>query len=233
MNKIAQNLSEMAHEAVGPVDLWPGIERRAPRRSRRARWMPASRLGWAAVVALLAVLLTTAAYAASPLFVDVYLINPSWNPDAASLGHSVDSSQTIDGVTVTVEQIYLDQERILIETSVTGPQGMSLAHSGAELYDGQGLLFPWIDGAGHVELGKVTWVLAFDATPLADPLAEREFELLLNVNGIEVVEEARVSPNSTEGESGAGAVELEPLSTSNYGPFRLELRIPGTVTDAP
>jgi hypothetical protein len=224
--EIKQRLDSVADQALGAVDLWPGVERRTLRGLRRARWMPASRLGWAAVAAVAVVLLGSAAYAAAPLLTDVYRINPTWNPAAGDSSYPVQVTQTIDGCTVTLEQVFIDQERILIGVSGTGPSEMSLGPTNVTLHTGDGQTLPWVDGAGHGDLGAAAWVLAFDATSLEELPDLLTLDLSLSISAIPV-DEAHPSPATPEHASDQSLeVVLSPIEASVFGPFRFTVSVP-------
>lgn len=230
-HEIKQRLDDVAGYALGTTDLWPGIQRRATHRTRLARWMPATRLGWAALAAVAVVLLGSVAYAAAPLLTDVYRINPTWSPEASELSHPLSVSQTRDGCTVTLEQIYVDQERILIGLNVIGPGEMSLAPTGAILRTEDGLALPFVDGAGHAEPGAAAHVLAFDATPLGELSDPLTLEFSFGIHAIPVGEAAPPMAPPEHASDQSLAVVLSPIETTLFGPYRFRISVP-TAGDA-
>ena len=226
-DRIRQKMDEAAAQALGTPDLWPALERRVARGSRRARWLPATRLGWAALTAIAVVLLGSVAYAAAPLVADIYRINPNWNPAARDESHLVHLTQTIDGCTVTLERVYVDSERILIGISAAAPGEMSLAPTRAVLRTEDGRALPFVDGAGHAEPGAGAYVLAFDATSLAERSGLLALDLSLSIHAVPVGEAPPpMAPPAEALAESAVAVALEPLDATLFGPYRFAVRVP-------
>jgi hypothetical protein len=234
MKEIQGKLDQFAGQVTGSRDLWPEIERRlrkgTPLASRRA----ISSLRWVAVTASLLVLASTAAYAAGPILQSVYRINPNWNPAAADSSHQVNLSQTVDGCTVTVDQVFVDSERILIGGNTDGPEEMSLSPTKLKLVTDDGVDLPFVDGAGDArEDGTSAWVWAFDATAMEPLPSQPSLRLSFQLNGIprEKAPPPTAEPAEKSGDGSALVVELSPLESSVYGPFVFTFTVP--VSDSP
>lgn len=132
--RIVQSLHEIAGQAVpDDLDLWPAIRARvAPR--HRSRWVhlkPTTRPGWALLVLALCLALGAGAWAVSPIVDRLFRVDSGLNHvGQTGLGQDLALSQTVDGVTVTLEQAYADANRIAIGLTVRGSYvlGYDLAH---------------------------------------------------------------------------------------------------------
>jgi len=229
MKDLKRKLDLCATQAVGTRDLWPDIARRVQNRVRSAPRQAISPLGWVALVVALLVLTGTAVYAAAPILRGVYRINPTWNQSAADASHPVDMSQTQGDCTVTIEQVFIDSERILIGGSVHGPETMSLSPTKLSLVTGDGIDLPFIDGAGDArEEGTSAWVWAFDATSLDALPSELDLRLSFQMSGIprNTAAEPMAEPADRRGDGSVVAVELSPIETTIYGPFSFAFSVP-------
>ena len=98
-------------------------------RSSWQRLIPASRLGWVAYGLVLFAMLGAVGYAISPtlgerLFSQVI---GRWGQDqVAELPHEINMWESIEGVTVTVDRAYFENNRIGIEYTVTGSAAISI-----------------------------------------------------------------------------------------------------------
>jgi hypothetical protein len=223
--QIVQSLHEIAGQAVpDDLDLWPAIRARvAPR--RRSRWVdlkPTTHPGWALLVLALCLALGAGAWAVSPIVDRLFRVDPGLDHvGQAGLGQDLALSQTVDGVTVTLERGYADANRIAIGLTVRGSYvlGYDLAH--ATLSDTPDRTFPPNMGMGvkgqsdvlELELpsGAGAHVLSFDASTVRDAPSTLDLHL--------VVEVAR-SPM--------------PLSQHVIGPFVFDFSLPlnpGQVVD--
>ena len=110
------------------VDLWPDIREQTAVEggigSLRTRFLPRTRIGLV-FAALLAMLVTgTGAVAASRIADDLFR-GAAPGAEGAGLGvkfdQKLDQKQTIDGVTVTLERAYADQNNVVVSYSTEGP----------------------------------------------------------------------------------------------------------------
>jgi len=207
-----------------------------------ARWVPATRLGWAAL-ALAAVVvfggLAAAARAAVPGM--VALLQKDERLQQVDLGRtqSLDLSQTIGGVTVTLEWAYADAQRVLVGYTVRSSDGRRFDPYHPALTDAAGQALLWQGGyglTGRSDLlqealppGAGTFVEIFEYARRSSPLPE-----MLRLRFVTYVQElilptASAAPTSeAKAEAGAGAavVELEPLPNGEtIGPFEFEFSL--------
>lgn len=130
MNNLEQRLARALHDQatadVPTTDLWPAIHAQlavTPPRQRAWRTRLTSRPAQLAVVLALIVVVSGAAWIL-PGFFD------SWDGGLlqvarAGLSQPIEQTQTIDGVTVTLNEAYADTERIAVVVTTTAPPGMS------------------------------------------------------------------------------------------------------------
>jgi hypothetical protein len=223
--QIAQSLHELARQAVpDDLDLWLAIRARVTPR-HRSRWvqlMPTTRLSRVFLVLALCLAFGAGAWAVSPIVDRLFRVDPGLDHvGQAGLGQDLALSQTVDGVTVTLEWAYADANRIAIGLTVHGSYilGYDLAH--IALRDRHGRPFPLSMGMGakgqsdvlQLELssGEGAHVLSFDASALRGAPSTLDLGL--------VVEVAR-SPM--------------PLSQHVIGPFIFDFSLPlnpGKVVD--
>jgi hypothetical protein len=223
--QIGQSLHELARQAVpDDLDLWPAIRARVTPR-HRSRWvqlMPTARLSRVLLALALCLAFGVGAWAVSPIVDRLFRVDPGLDHvGQAGLGQDLALSQTVDGVTVTLERAYADANRIAIGLTVRGSYvlGYDLAH--VTLSDTLDRTFPPNMGMGvkgqsdvlELELpsGAGAHVLSFDASALRDAPSTLDLHL--------VVEVAR-SPM--------------PLSEHVIGPFIFDFSLPldpGQVVD--
>jgi len=117
------------------VDLWPGIRDRvgvertsatvtgegrtstgSPRRSSFPRLVPRTRAGWV-LAALLVLILSTGAYAASGLVYETF-VGELPGAQGPVFGQKIDQTQTADGARVTLEWAYADARFVVVGFSV-------------------------------------------------------------------------------------------------------------------
>ena len=108
-------------------DLWPSLNSRLQAEQRaRSPWqrlVPTSRLGWVAVGLALFMTLGAVSYAVSPTLGQKLFsqIMGRWGQDYnAEQSHGINLSKTIEGITVTVDHAYFDNNKIGIEYTVSG-----------------------------------------------------------------------------------------------------------------
>ena len=127
-----QRVKQILHEIAGQqvpqsVDLWPAIRVRLQpprRRSRWARLMPTTRLGWAFLALALCLLIGTGAWAVGSAVDRLFQVAPGLNHvGQAGLSQELDLSQTLDGVTVTLERAYADANRVVVGYTVSSADG--------------------------------------------------------------------------------------------------------------
>ena len=124
--------ASLIHAAANSGDLSPTnpeslSDERA--RSGRRRLLPASRFGWVAVGIVLLTTLAAAGYVGSQTLGDKLFsqIMGRWGQDYRSeLSYEINLSETIEEITLTVDRVHFDSNRIGIEYTLTGlPQSRS------------------------------------------------------------------------------------------------------------
>ncbi|CAN5569462.1 hypothetical protein BH24ACT22_BH24ACT22_15320 [soil metagenome] len=119
---IEKALHECAGLGVPDTDLWPEIRERvsvAPQLStRRFRLAPRTRLGWA-LMALLMLLFSTGAYAASGLVYETF-VGELPGADGPVFGKEInlDQKQTESGARVSLEWVYADSSFVVVGYTV-------------------------------------------------------------------------------------------------------------------
>jgi hypothetical protein len=193
--QIVQSLHEIAGHAVpDDLDLWPAIRARVTPR-HRSHWVHlrrTTRPGWVLLVLALCLALGAGAWAVSPIVDRLFRVDPGLNHiGQAGLGQDLALSQTVEGVTVTLERAYADANRIAFVVTVHGPRilGYDLAH--ATLSDRHERTFPLSMGMGvkgqsdvlELELpsGAGAHVLSFDASAVRGEPSTLDLHLVVEV----------------------------------------------------
>lgn len=233
-------LDELAsREIPADVDLWPTIRARllnASRARRPAR--PISRLRWALLFPVLALVMAVTAYAMTALWGRM----PFWQPvEENELGTALHLSQTMNGYTVTLERAYADANQILIGFTVTGPEDRPVMASGT-LRGPDGNVVQELVGtglSGQSELlglslppGVQAHVLAFDASGLPATVAELPLRFEVNLVWWEEPAAGGVQPQEPEGtppaeETDVKRVVVQPMRLNSVaGPFVFDFNVP-------
>jgi hypothetical protein len=195
-----------------PREWWNNIVTSLEERKSRPFWhrfMPRTRLAWF-LLPLVLIILGGTVYAATSLIADFFR---TFAPDIeeAGLVVTLNLSQTIDGVTVRLEQGYADSNTVLIGYTVTGRNARYYSDARElSLVGGQNL--PAMGGLGHVPtLNLLDWypaettvVVAFDASAVEG--APEELNLRF---------ETTVGDSPTIAESG-----------TTWGPFVFDFTLP-------
>jgi hypothetical protein len=194
--QVTQILQELAEQEVpASLDLWPEIQARVQtqrRASQWARWVPATRLGWAGLILGALLLFGGVAYALHPVISQVFRLFPGWqHVEEAHLAQEVNLSQTLDGVTVTLERVYADANEIVIGYIIKGPNGQRYDAYHLTLTDAAGTVFPRTLGSGvtgqsdilkvSFPSGEGAYVLAFDAAPVEGAPTKLDLRLAMEV----------------------------------------------------
>ena len=191
-----QILQEIAEQEVpASVDLWPAIRARVQPRRRSSRWaqlMPNTRLGWAFMALVLCLAFGAVAYAVVPVVSRLFQQEAGLrHVEQANLVQELNLSQTVDGVTVTLERAYADANRIVVGFTIKAPHGQRYDAHHLTLTDAAGAVFSGMHGYGvtgqsdilKVSLppGEGAYVLAFDAAPVEGAPAELDLRLVMEV----------------------------------------------------
>lgn len=179
--QVVRTLQEIAErEVADSVDLWPAIQARLQPRRRRARWAqlrPATRLGWAFLAMALLLAVSTMAYAVVPVVSRIFQQEAGLNHvERAGLSQEIDLSQTIDGITVTLERGYADINRIVLGYTIHAADDRRYDPYSMRLSAANGVVLSPMVGMGvtgqsdvmEISLppGEGGFVFSFDATDL-------------------------------------------------------------------
>lgn len=244
--QVAQILQELAEqEMLASLDLWPAIRARLqPQRhpSRWARVMPATRLGWAFLALTLFLAFGAVTYAVAPIVERLFQQEAGLrHVEQANLVQELNLSQTMDGVTVTLERAYTDANRIVVGFTIKGPHGQRYDARHLTLTDAAGTVFSGMLGYGvtgqsdilQVSLppGEGAYVLAFDAAPVEGTPAELDLRLEMEVKEFVLpsyAPEPPPTPISPPAEPPASmVVEVLPVPEGAIvGPFTFDFSVP-------
>ena len=118
-----RNYFQMETKAIEPTsDWWDRTISQVTGQNKRTLWfgfMPRRRLAWA-LVPLLLLLIGGTVYAASPVMREFFQMLAG-HIEQRGLVQEMNVSQTIDGVTVSIQRAYADSNVILLGTMVSGP----------------------------------------------------------------------------------------------------------------
>jgi len=247
--QVAQILQELAGQEVpASLDLWPAIRAQVRPQQHPSWWTrlkPATRLGWAGLILGALLLFGGVAYALNPVISQVFRLFPGWqHVEEAHLAQEVNLSQTLDGVTVTLERVYADANEIVIGYTIKGPNGQRYHAYHLTLTDAAGAVFPGTVGYGmsgqsdileaSLPPGEGSYVLAFDAAAVTGAPKELDLRLVMELEKLVLPPDAP-SPSPTLAGSPAEPPEsmvvvLEPLPTPDeraiVGPFAFDFSVP-------
>jgi hypothetical protein len=248
---VARLQQQAAHETNREATETHGARRRLSlRRLIPQVLVPATRLGWASLILALLLILSAAAYALAPAVGQLFQQEPGLqHVEQANLVQELDLSQTVNDVTVTLEQAYADANRIVVGYTIKDPDGQRYDVHHLTLTDAAGAVFPGTIGLGvtgrsdifgiQLPPGEGSYVNCFDAAVVEGTPAELDLRLVVEVR-------ERVLPTDMPGTSPAPAgspaeppepmvVELEPMPQGAIvGTFTFDFSmpfIPGRVTE--
>jgi hypothetical protein len=241
--QVTQILQELAEQEVpASLDLWPAIQARLQPNQRPPRWariIPATRLGWSFLALTLVLAFGVVTYAVAPVVERLFQQEAGLqHVKQANLVQELNLSQTVEGVTVTLERAYVDANRIVVGFTIKGPDGQRYDPYHLTLTDAASTVFSGTLGYGvtgqsdilQVSLppGEGAYVLAFDAAPVEG--APTELDLRLEMEVVEALPpdafELPPTPDSPPAEPPI-AVELLPLPVGAIvGPFTFDFSVP-------
>ena len=192
----ARILTQCAPESVpDDLDLWPSIASRLPRhlgRSRRARLMPRGRLGWVVLTLAGFLVLSGTAYATGPVVNRFFGMYPGTQyVGDAGLAQDVSLSQTIGGLTVTVDHTYADSNQILV--------GLSLS-----------------EVSGEVPLVRIAWLGLADDEKTVFHWERTEYPTVTFDDGKGTVDSVTFHGPDTEGSSPPPPLDPQPATESTW-----------------
>jgi hypothetical protein len=254
--QITQTLQTIAKEQVpDTVNLWPIIESRLqPQKSfsQRRRLLPNIRLGWVFLSLVLILTFGAVADAVSPAVMRLFEQESGLQYVTQSdLVQELALSQTVDGITVTLERAYADANRIVIGFTLQTPGDRRYEAHRLTLTDAAGNSFPRTVGYGvtgqsdiykaSLPPGEGAYAFEFDASGVVGAPEELSLRLMMELEGWALPmstsddpqEEGplslRVAPQPPPLEqAGSMTVELEPLPVGDVvaGPFTFDFRVP-------
>jgi hypothetical protein len=239
-------LDGLAREAVPErVDLWPGVAarvERAPAVTKGAHigaWRPLlrGRLGWAGLALSGLLVLGATAYAASPVISKLLTMDDHFKTaDAERLGRSLDLSQTLGDVSVTVQWAYADGQRVLVAYSIQSADGRRFDPGSATLTDSAGATLHSTGGygvTGHSDIlgvslppGQSTHIATFDspAGVLTDKTAS--LKLHLSLSTAEYAPPSSATPVVVVNGNDTTAQGQAAVLLATAGPFEFDFEVP-------
>lgn len=192
---INQILHEISKEEVpNDLDIWPVIQTRLqPQRLRKASFIPATvRLGWIGVGLLFLLLVSGIVYALNPIIHDLLVTDPGLNNvESKGLGYSLNLNQTIDKVTVILNWVYVDENRITVAYLVHTPDAEEYEPQQFTLTDDVGHNFLSIVGMGTsntaekteviTSLGEDGYIFSFDAASVPNKPSTLNLQLEMSL----------------------------------------------------
>ncbi|RLC69329.1 MAG: hypothetical protein DRI52_09120 [Chloroflexi bacterium] len=245
--QVTQILQELAEQEVpANVDLWPAIRAQVQTQRRPSRWsrvMPVTRLGWAFLALTLFLTLGAVTYALAPIVMSRLFQQEAGlrHVEQANMVQELNLSQTVDGVTVTLERAYADANRIVIGFTIKSPPGQRYDAYHLTLTDAAGTVFPSTVGYGaagqsdifNVSLppGEGAYILSFDAAAVTGVPEELDLRLVMEVGELVLPSDAcEASPTSDSPPAeppDSMVVMLEPLPTPTIvGTLTFDFSVP-------
>ena len=237
----AQILQEFAEQEVpASLDLWPAIQARLQPQRHPSWWtriVPATRLGWAFLALALFLALGAAAYAVAPILSRVSQMEAGLQHiEQSKLGQELNLSQTLNGITVTLQWVYADANRLVVGFTVNGPKDLpdnhALSPARVTLTDAAGTAFPGSVGYGvtgqsdilkvSLPSGEGAYLLTFDAAPIEGEPAELDLQLVMEVETYVVPTPVPPTPGVYEDRGSRDPVV--PVATA--GPFTFDFSVP-------
>lgn len=204
--------------------------------------VPTTRLAWAGMVVAALLIFSAVAYAGVPAVRQLFQQEPGLqHVEQAGLVQQLNLSQTVNGVTFTLERAYADANRITVGYSVKHPDGQRYHTDPLTLTDADGTVFPETTGLGAagksaifgIELppGEEADVLSFDAAAVEGAPAELDLRLVVKVRELVLPTDTQgpsASPTGSPAEPGEPiAVELEPMPPGDtVGTFTFDFSVP-------
>jgi hypothetical protein len=239
--QVTQILQELAEQEVpASLDLWPAIQARLQPQRHPSWWtriVPATRLGWAFLALALFLALGAAAYAVAPILSRVSQMEAGLQHiEQSKLGQELNLSQTLNGITVTLQWVYADANRLVVGFMVNGPEDLpgnhALSPARVTLTDAAGTVFPGLVGYGvtgqsdilkvSLPSGEGAYLLTFDAAPIEGEPAELDLQLVMEVETYVVPTPVPSTPDVYED---MGPLEpVVPMATA--GPFTFDFSVP-------
>lgn len=249
---IAQTIAEHTAQAARPLVSSQAHLGTGPQ--RRSKWLPVTRLGWAAVLLVAFLTLSAGVYAVLPPLGQAFHIAGIDQIEQSNLGRQVDYRQTINGYTVVVKRVYADANRIIIgyiisQSSAAGGGSNNSASSNVQsvsekLTGDGGATFQAMVGAGSgsgIQGGEAGYVLTYDAAAPGDVGDSAAVPRTLNLHftmdlvAFRQANQATPAPTGVQTGPNSWAVEAQRVWQEKVaGPFTFNFSVPviqGRVAD--
>ncbi len=142
-----QLLHEVAMQTVpSNRDIWPMLQERLTadlHRRQRVRLLPATRLGWVGFALATVFVFSITAYAGGSWLHRLLERDERLQHIDLSLSQRLALSQTIENVTVAVEWVYADTDRVLVGYTIRAADGKRFDPYGETLRDKADITLPW------------------------------------------------------------------------------------------
>lgn len=246
--RLEARLVARAEAQTAPAEGEEATAAHASRRQPRLRriiprvLVPTTRLAWAGMVVAALLIFSAVAYAGVPAVRQLFQQEPGLqHVEQADLVQELDLSQTVNGVTFTLERAYADANRIVVGYSVKDPDGQRYHTDPLTLTGADGTVFPGTTGLGAagksaifgIELppGEKADVLSFDAAAVEGTPVELDLRLVVEVRELVLPTDTQglsASPTGLPAEPGEPMVEeLEPMPPGAVvGTFTFDFSMP-------
>lgn len=150
---LKQILKDISRQEVSSdIDLWPNLEVRLMKNPGSKQLMiglPTTRLGWIILIALVSLLISSAAYALSPTLRRLIQMDVGLRQvESTGLGYPFNVSQTNEDVTVTLAWGYADENRVAVGFVIEAGPDKSYEPKQFTLADQEGRIFNLTAGLG-------------------------------------------------------------------------------------
>jgi len=195
-NELRNHFSAEVEEAEPSHGWWHNAISQVVTKRNRSRWLglvPKTRLAWA-FLPLVVLLLGGAVYGASSLLGDLFQRHAP-QLEEAGLAQELELSQTINGITVSLERAYADSNVALVGFTVSGPDTRYQAEiGGLSTADGQNLFGIIGVGTGSKEimgnLNSSATIYTFDTSTLKEVSSELNLILEVSVADLPMIGES-------------------------------------------
>ncbi|MBX3059214.1 MAG: DUF4179 domain-containing protein, partial [Anaerolineae bacterium] len=144
--QIKEGLQEIAERHIGDErNVWPALQttlaQKLPSESR-TRWR-ITRRGWALPALAILLLVVTAVYAAAPALQSLFDMDSGLKDvHSSGLGYALNQRQVVNGVAITLDWAYADENRIAVAYTVDPVRGTQYEPFAFTLTDEAGHPFP-------------------------------------------------------------------------------------------
>ena len=223
------------HAAVAATAAPTSPDPDVPKRARWTRLLPATRLGWAAVLLAVSLILSAGAYAVLPVLEQAFHIAGMDHIERENLGQQVDYRQTINGYTVVVRRVYADANNIIIGYVIenAGSDSGNVHPANEKLTNSHSTVFKAISGAGSgVQGGEAGYIATYDASVLGNSTETPEslnLNFTLDLVAFRSANETQPAPTAVQVGPDSWAVEAQPMREEKLaGPFTFSFSVPVT-----